>query len=127
WVAPDLAHGLFPLPRVAGVTHLFTLGWLTTSILGALYQFLPVALGVPIRSQRWAHISFWLYAPGLALFIGGLVRYYPGVMLTGAALFGTGLLIFLVNLVATLVSARERGLTWWSLAGASLALAATIA
>src|SRR5688572_26779770 len=49
-VAPDLAQGLFPLPRVIAVTHLFTLGWITTSILGALYQFLPVALRVPIRS-----------------------------------------------------------------------------
>src|SRR3990172_6173711 len=35
-VAPDLAAGLYPLPRVLAVTHLFTLGWITTSILGAL-------------------------------------------------------------------------------------------
>lgn len=126
WVAPDLAQGLFPLPRVAGVTHLFTLGWITTSILGALYQFLPVALGVPIRSQRWAHIAFWLYAPGLALFIGGLVTNRPMVMLVGAGLFGTGLLVFLANLAVTLARAPTRGLTWWTLAGASLSLALTI-
>jgi hypothetical protein len=119
--------GLFPLPRVAGVTHLFTLGWLTSSILGALYQFLPVALGVPIRSERWAHIAFWLYAPGLALFIGALVTNHPTVMITGGGLFGTGLLIFVVNLVATLVAARDRGLTWWSLVGAALSLLTTIA
>ena len=127
WVAPDLAHGLFPLPRVAGVTHLFTLGWITTSIMGALYQFLPVALWVPIRSERWAHLSFWLYAPGLALFVAGLVLRRPELSLPGAALFGTGLLVFLVNLTITLVRARERGLTWWSLAGAALFLAATVA
>src|SRR5690625_537678 len=126
WVAPDLAQGLFPLPRVAGVTHLFTLGWLTTSILGALYQFLPVALGVPISSERWAHISFWLYAPGLVLFISGLVWHYPQVMLGGGFLFGIGLLVFVLNLGVTLVLARDRGLTWWALAGATLALCATI-
>lgn len=126
WVAPDLVHGLFPLPRVAGVTHLFTLGWITTSILGALYQFLPVALGVPIQSERWAHISFWLYAPGLALFVGGLVRQWPELSLPGAALFGTGLLVFLVNLTATLARAKERGLTWWSLVGATIFLSATV-
>src|SRR5690625_4656904 len=56
-VAPDLAQRLPPRPRVAGVTHLVSLGWLTASILGALCQFLPVALGVPISSERWAHIS----------------------------------------------------------------------
>lgn len=126
-VAPDLAHGFFPLPRVAGVTHLFTLGWITTSILGALYQFLPVALGVPIRSERWAHISFWLYAPGLALFVGGLVLQRPGYSVPGAVVFGIGLLIFELNLIATLARAKERGLSWWSLAGAALFLAATLA
>lgn len=126
WVAPDLAHGLFPLPRVAGVAHLFTLGWITTSILGALYQFLPVALGVPIRSERWAHVAFWLYAPGLALFVGGLVTHHPQVFIPGAVLFGTGLLVFLLNLTATLARAKGRGLTWWSLAGAALFLSATI-
>jgi hypothetical protein len=125
-VAPDLAHGLFPLPRVAGVTHLFTLGWITTSILGALYQFLPVALGVPIRSVRWAHISFWLYAPGLVLFVGGLLMHQPAVMIAGGGLFGAGLLIFVVNLGATLLVAPHRGLTWWTLVGAALSLAATI-
>ena len=47
--------------------HLFTLGFLTTSILGALYQFLPVALGVSIRSKMVAHASFGL----LVLGVGG--------------------------------------------------------
>ncbi|MHB1168585.1 MAG: hypothetical protein ACYC28_04815, partial [Longimicrobiales bacterium] len=41
-IAPALAMGAYVSPRVAGVTHLFTLGWITTSIMGALYQFLPV-------------------------------------------------------------------------------------
>lgn len=126
WTAPDLVQGLFPLPRVAGVTHLFTLGWITTSILGALYQFLPVALGVPIRSERWAHLSFWLYVPGLAVFVGGLLLQRTTVMLPGAALFGVGLVVFFVNLSATLASAKDRGLTWWSLLGAALSLGATI-
>ena len=127
WVAPEIARGLFPLPRVAAVTHLFTLGWITTTILGALYQFLPVALQTPIRSERLAHLTFVLYAPGLALFVGGLLfgRHTP--MLAGAALFGTGLLLFVANLAATLRRAPERNLTWWALAGAALFLTATTA
>src|SRR5690606_10059556 len=27
WISPELAQGMFPLPRVVAVTHLFTLGW----------------------------------------------------------------------------------------------------
>jgi hypothetical protein len=126
WVAPDLARGLFPLPRVAAVTHLFTLGWITTTILGALYQFLPVALQVPIRSQRLAHLAFALYVPGLALFVGGLLAAAHPWMLAGAALFGSGLLLFVGNLAATLWRAPQRGLTWWALAAAAVFLTATI-
>lgn len=126
WVAPDLARGAFPLPRVVAVAHLFTLGWITTTILGALYQFLPVALGTPIRSERLAHLSFALYAPGLALFVGGMLAGAQPAMLAGAALFGTGLLLFLGNLGATLARAPERTLTWWALAAAGVFLLATV-
>jgi hypothetical protein len=125
-VAPDLAAGSFFLPRVAATTHLFTLGWITTSIIGALYQLLPVALGVPIRSRRAAHLSFLLYVTGLALFVPGLATLHPGPMLVGAGLFASGLLLFLANLAATLRRAPERTVTWWALAAASVFLAVTV-
>lgn len=125
WVAPEIARGAFPLPRVAAVTHLFTLGWITTTIMGALYQFLPVALQVPIRSERVAHIGFLMYAPGLALFIGSLAMGSRASLL-GAALFGTGLLLFAGNLAATLKQAPERNLTWWCLVGATVSLVSTV-
>ena len=38
-VAPLLAAGQFLAPRVIAVTHIFTLGVITGSIFGALYQF----------------------------------------------------------------------------------------
>lgn len=126
WVAPDLARGAFSLPRVAAVTHLFTLGWITTSILGALYQFLPVALRVPIRSQRLAHLTLLLYAPGLLLFVAALAGGMQRPMLAGVALFAVGLLLFLGNLAATLARAPERNLTWWALVGAAAFLLVTV-
>lgn len=127
-VAPDLAEGIFPLPSVVATAHLFTLGVITTSILGALYQFLPVALGTPIRSVRVAHLSFWLYVPGLALFLCGLLTpLHATAIPAGAALFSLGLLLFLGNLAATLARVERRDLTWWALAGAGFFLLATIA
>lgn len=125
-VGPDLARGAFALPRVAGVTHLFTLGWITTSIMGALYQFVPVALGRPIGSERLAHATFVLYAPGVAAFAGGLALGSHSLMLAGAALFGTGIVLFGVNLATTLAAADRRGVTWWALAGADLFLMVTL-
>ena len=41
WIAPELAIGAYPSPHVAGVTHLFTLGWLTTTILARCTSCCP--------------------------------------------------------------------------------------
>lgn len=125
-IADDLAAGSFLSPRVAGVTHLFTLGWITTSIMGALYQFLPVALGEPIRSVRLGHVAFALYVPGLTSFVTGLLLARPALMLPGAATFGMGILLFTGNLAATLHRAKRRDLTWWALACADAFLATTL-
>jgi hypothetical protein len=50
----------------------------------------------------------------------------PLPMLVGAGLFGTGLLLFVGNLAATLRRAAGRELTWWALAGAAVFLAVTV-
>jgi hypothetical protein len=126
FVAPDLARGLYLSPRAAAVTHLFTLGWITTSIMGALYQFIPVALGVGIRSVRLGYVTFALYVPGLAAFVAGLFMGWRDVMLAGAVLFGTGTLCFAVNLAATLRRSRRRDVTWWALLWADVYLGVTL-
>jgi hypothetical protein len=126
WVAPELAAGWYPSSRVVGVAHLFTLGWITLSIWGALYQFLPVALGEPIRWTWLAHVAFGLFVPGLAAFVVGVAAGPSWLMLAGAAVFGTGVLLFLVNLAATLARSKQRDLTWWSLAGAGAYLFITL-
>lgn len=58
WIAPDLANGVFYLPYVVAIVHLFTLGWIVLSIFGALCQFLPVAVGQSLRFPTVAHVSF---------------------------------------------------------------------
>ncbi len=124
--APLLASGFYPSPRVVGVTHLFTLGWITTSIMGALYQFLPVALGEPIRSRRMAHATFALYVPGLLVFVAGLLSGHKDAMLAGALTFGTAIVLFAANLGRTLVRAKRRDVTWWALACADVFLLVTL-
>ncbi|HEX6587552.1 MAG TPA: hypothetical protein VF039_00905 [Longimicrobiales bacterium] len=126
WTAPLLASGFYSTTRVIGVAHLFTLGWITTSIMGALYQFLPVATGQPIRSQKLAHVTFALYAPGLAFFVAGLLLSRATPMLAGAAAFGTGVLLFAWNLAATLKRATKHDVTWWALACADFYLVVTL-
>src|SRR5690606_7418328 len=78
------------------------------------------------RSIRAAHVSFALHVIGLSAFVGGLVLAMWSVMLCGAAMFGTGVLVFVGNLAATLRRARRRDVTWWALAGAAFFLTITL-
>lgn len=125
-VAPALASGFYPSFGVIATTHLFTLGWITTSIMGALYQFLPVALGQTIRSVRLAYVTFALYVPGLAAFVAGFALSRSTLMLAGAATFGTAVLLFVGNLAATLRRSEKRDVTWWALTFAAIYLVVTL-
>lgn len=124
-VAPDLAHGVFYLPRVVGVVHLFTLGWIVLSIFGALGQFLPVAVGRPLRWRALAHVSFGAQALGVTCFVTALVTGVRPLLLAGACAIALAFVAFAANLVATLATARERGLTFWALAVAAVFLVVT--
>ena len=90
WIAPELAAGNYLSPHVAGVTHLFTLGWLTMTIFGALYQLLPVALGAPIRWRTMGHVSFWAFAPGAGLFACGVAESSTMLHHAGVGLVAVG-------------------------------------
>ena len=127
WIAPQLAAGAYPAQTVVAVTHLFTLGWITTSIMGALYQFLPVALGHAVASERLAHITFVSYVVGVALMTSGLGLHHAQVVAVGITFLGTGILLFVGNLVATLRVATRRELTWWALALAAVFLVVAMA
>lgn len=116
WIAPDLAAGMYLEPHVAGVTHLFTLGWLTLAILGALNQLLPMALGAPTYSVRLGHVAFWTLAPGIGVFAYGVAASSTRVLVPGVLLVGTGTLLAVINVAATLARARARDVTWSAIA-----------
>jgi hypothetical protein len=124
-VAPDLAQGAFYLPRVVAVVHTFVLGWLVLSIFGALCQFLPVAIGRPVRSMAAAQVSFVAQVSGVLTFVGALLFANRVSLYVGAGLLTVSFVVFAANLGATLASARERPITWWALAGAAIFLALT--
>jgi len=126
WIAPELAAGNYLSPHVAGVTHLFTLGWLTTTIFGALYQLLPVALGAPIRWPRIGHASFWTFAPGAGLFACGVADSSMVLNHIGIGLVTVGVVLGVTNIAATLPRARSRDVTWAAIALAVTFLSSTL-
>lgn len=126
WIAPELAIGAYPSPHVAGITHLFTLGWLTTTIFGAFYQLLPVALGAPIRSARLGHTSFATFVPGVALFAAGVGASSTPLHHAGIALVTIGIVTAVVNIGRSLAGARIRDITWTAVIIALVALSSTL-
>src|SRR6185312_14382219 len=116
WIAPQLAAGDFASPRVAGVTHLFTLGWLTTTIFGALYQLMPSALGAPIRWPRIGYASLAAFAPGVAAFALGVATGAAAAQYSGVCLVALGVALAVANIAATLPRARRHDVTWAGIA-----------
>jgi hypothetical protein len=94
-VAPLLANGQFLAPRVIAVTHLFTLGVITGSIFGALYQFYPMSLGAAPRSVRAGVAGAWLMHVGIALLVSGLWWWQPALQAAG-----WGVLFVVIGIVA---------------------------
>lgn len=93
-VAPALAAGTMLSPRLVAVTHAWTLGFVTTSILGALSQLAPVALGAPLRSARAAYA-------GLALLTAGSAAVVAGGWTSRAPLLGSGWTLVTLALAIT--------------------------
>ncbi len=93
-LAPLLAAGTFLDPRVLALTHLFTLGFLTTVITGVLYQIFPAMLGIGERSRGVAWAALGLHGAGTALLACGLLLGQRHLQSAGwsvlfVAVFGT--------------------------------------
>ena len=112
WIAPELAAGLYLSPHVAGVTHCFTLGWLSMTIFGAMYQLLPVALGVSIHSERAGHVSFCAFAPGVALFAFGVASSSEALRNIGITLIAIGVTCLVINVALSLRKVADRDVIW---------------
>jgi hypothetical protein len=69
-VRPDLPGGFFHHPRMIAVVHLVTLGWITSSILGAFYIVGPLALRMPLRPGWRDRAACALFTVGASGIVG---------------------------------------------------------
>jgi hypothetical protein len=96
------------------------------TIFGALYQLLPVALGVSIRSETWGHVSFWTFAPGVALFATGVATGSFTLRHMGIALLTIGILSLVINVALSLRHVATRDVIWSAIAIALTFLTITL-
>jgi hypothetical protein len=96
---PRGVAGFFYHSRMLAIVHLVTLGWITTSILGALYLAGPIALRTSMPARRVDYVAFALVIVGIA----GMVAHFwldrPSGMAWSASTVALGVLIVGVRVV----------------------------
>jgi hypothetical protein len=110
WLAPELA-GHYYQPRLLALTHTITLGWITLTIIGASYQFVPVVLGRALWSERLARWQFALLVGGVVGMVGHFwIGQWSGLV-WGAAMVGVAVVTHLVNIGLTMRGAGKASFT----------------
>lgn len=99
------------------VTHLFTLGFVTAIIMGAMYQLVPVVLETPAANQRLGWWQFWLYLAGVAGLLAGFGTWHTGWIAAGGTLTLISAALFIGNMAVLMVRARG-----WHITGTYLSL-----
>lgn len=102
WHATDLATGGLQTREMLVATHLFTLAWATMIVIGALIQLLPVVLEVPLHSEPFGYVTFWLLAPGVGILISGFWFGDTLLLVIGGTLVVAAMHFFLWNARRTL-------------------------
>jgi hypothetical protein len=69
---PQRFAAFFYHPRMVAVVHLITLGWISASILGALYMIAPMALRTRLPARPVDYAAWALYAIGVT----GMVAHF---------------------------------------------------
>jgi hypothetical protein len=111
-------------PWVLAVTHLLTLGYLGSILLGSLYQVIPVVAGVPVLSgTRVASAVLVAWVAGVAALVAAFLTNDTALFVVAPALLGAAFLGFGVPVGLALARAPTRNATVW---GLRLAVAALV-
>jgi hypothetical protein len=99
----------FYQPPILALVHTFTLGWITASIMGVMYRYVPALTRHPIAYPRVAQWQLALFIIGTI----GLVSHFANGIWAGTW-FSAGILIvsvamFAINMMPCLYSRLGRG------------------
>ena len=87
---------------IIAVTHLFTLGFIMSVIMGATYQLVPVALETRLHSQRMAKWQFAFHLVGMAGMVWMFWRWDLKQVGHFASVLTVGVGLFVYNIARTL-------------------------
>ncbi|HYG33967.1 MAG TPA: cbb3-type cytochrome c oxidase subunit I, partial [Clostridia bacterium] len=130
---PDILATYHYNQYVVAVTHLFVLGWISTIVMGAMYQLVPVALETKLYSERLARWQFVLHLVGWTGMVWMFwtwnmkqVGHFGSVLALGVGLFAYNIFRTLLrvprwNFIATSVASALAWLSFTVLVGLTIA------
>jgi hypothetical protein len=129
WAAPSVPRFAGGLGWPLASLHLFTLGVLMMTAIGASLQLLPVATRQAVPAAKWPYDLVWsLYTAGVVGLTSGMASAVPTVLMGGAIAVASALLIYLFLLARNLRGARGMRLVvvhGWAACGSLLVLLGT--
>ena len=102
WAGPGLILTRWA-PATLAVTHLLGLGFLGLTMIGTLFQLLPVLVGAPVpRVAGVSRVVYGLLVAGIATLVAGFWTSSTSVQVMALAPIGAGVSILLVALALAL-------------------------
>lgn len=93
-------------PALAGL-HLMTLGVLAMTGIGAAFQMLPVATRRQLGPLWAIRLTWWLFAPGVAVLCAGMAMSWTWALHIGALLTVAGLGLFAFLVASTMLRVTD--------------------
>jgi hypothetical protein len=123
---PDLLAMYHYTPHLIAITHLLVLGFISSIVMGAMYQLVPVTLEVQLHSVRLVKFQFAAHAVGFV----GMVWAFWDFNMTRVGWFGAlltiGVGLFVFNLTRTLATVKGWHAIKLGIASALFWLAVTV-
>lgn len=109
------------------VTHLFVLGWLCSIVMGAMYQLVPVALETKLYSERLARAQYIFHVVGFLGMVWMFQVWNMKQVGNFGALLTVGVVLFVYNIVRTLLRVPKWNVVATAIAAALAWLSLTVA
>jgi hypothetical protein len=103
---PESIAGFFYHTWILGGVHLVTLGWITFSILGAIYIVAPVALPAELPVRRWDYAAYACALIGLVDMVGHFWIQEYGDMAWSAGTIAAGVAFMTVRIARSVSRAN---------------------
>jgi hypothetical protein len=127
WRGPEVLESRLS-PAALAVTHLFTLGFMSMAMMGAIMQLLPVLVGAPIpRPRTIATISHTGLGFGTLSLAAGFLFGTPWLLKAGTVALGIAFAVFIAAVAISLWRTRVKNSTMRVIWLAVLSLVATSA